>query len=672
MKFRHCTLSILILALVFFGQRPSAAAGTTEPGVARVSLIQGEVSSMRGDSGDEVAVAVNTPLVQGDKVSTDQQSRTEIQLDHANVLRLDQNTRVTLADLSRARIQVQVAQGLVGYTVLTGNEAGIEIDTPNVAIHPLHEGSFRLQVVSESETQFVVRDGEAEVSTSQGSTRVQKNQIITIQGSDNPQYQVARAPEPDEWDQWNRDRDRTIQDAQSWSHTDRYYTGAYELDSHGHWAWTPGYGWVWSPNVDPLWAPYRSGRWTFEPYWGWTWVSYEPWGWAPYHYGRWFFQNSAWWWWPGPVTPAYRPLWAPAYVSFFGLGLGIRPSSFGYHSIGWLPVGPGDYFYPWYGRGRAFSAVNITGITRVRSIANVNGAVSPLVTPGSRYAYSNVRAVLTDDRVRQAVTRVSENDFVRGRVSQASRAVSAEAIRRAQFVTGTIPAVPTRQSLRSADRPVHLASSAVRTSNTDRFFTLRQTPPSPHSFNSRAAEIQRMMQTPGQAQTITGQARDATIGGRPAVAGTQPGRTTVPRKAVNPQRPFASGQAENRPTPRDPATSPSQFSGSRPGAPTWRHFGENAPNGSSSATPPAAGNRSSFQSPSSNSFPNDRQGEWHHFTPSAQRPAERQPQNFRQPEYSRPPLEIHRPIVSERQPQLNPGRSGHGSWQGQGHQRSGR
>src|SRR5262245_57109380 len=93
----------------------------------------------------------------------------------------------------------------------------------------------------------------------------------------------------------------------------------------------------------------------------------------------------------------------------------------------------------------------------------------PLVAPGSRYSYSNVRAVLTDDRVRQAVTRVSENDFVRGRDSQASRAVSAEAIRRAQFVTGAIPAVPTHQSLRSADGPVHLASSAVKTSNTDRF-----------------------------------------------------------------------------------------------------------------------------------------------------------------------------------------------------------
>ena len=82
----------------------------------------------------------------------------------------------------------------------------------------------------------------------------------------------------------------------------------------------PDYGQVWTPYATAGWAPYRDGRWVWEPFYGWTWVSYEPWGWAPYHYGRWFFYGSSWCWWPGPLSvyPAYYPVWAPAYVSFFG------------------------------------------------------------------------------------------------------------------------------------------------------------------------------------------------------------------------------------------------------------------------------------------------------------------------------------------------------------------
>ncbi len=40
------------------------------PGAARVSMINGEVSTMRGDSGEWVAAIVNAPVVPGDTVAT--------------------------------------------------------------------------------------------------------------------------------------------------------------------------------------------------------------------------------------------------------------------------------------------------------------------------------------------------------------------------------------------------------------------------------------------------------------------------------------------------------------------------------------------------------------------------------------------------------------------------
>ena len=95
-----------------------------------------------------------------------------------------------------------------------------------------------------------------------GSTHLQQGQDAIIRGtSTDAQYKTSDAPPKDEWDRWNNDRDHTIQSAQSWSHTDRYYTGSEDLDAYGHWGNIPDYGPVWYPSVSVGWTPYRAGRW---------------------------------------------------------------------------------------------------------------------------------------------------------------------------------------------------------------------------------------------------------------------------------------------------------------------------------------------------------------------------------------------------------------------------
>ena len=56
-------------------------------GVARISLINGDVSVRRGDSGEWVAGVINAPLLTDDRVATGPNSRTEIQFDASNLLR---------------------------------------------------------------------------------------------------------------------------------------------------------------------------------------------------------------------------------------------------------------------------------------------------------------------------------------------------------------------------------------------------------------------------------------------------------------------------------------------------------------------------------------------------------------------------------------------------------
>src|ERR1700674_3929012 len=375
-------------------QGPPQQAPQNDPGAARISFTQGDVSTQHNGSTDWAAATVNTPVVTGDHISTGQNARAEIQLDHSNILRLSDQSTANVVSLSRTQMQLQIGQGLANYEVFKNNEANVEIDTPNVAIRPdMGEGSYRILVNSDGETIVDVRKGSAEISTPQGSTRVERDQRITIQGTaDSAQYQVSGAPGRDDWDKWNGDRDRTIEGAESWQHTNPNYTGTQDLDGNGQWSNVPDYGSVWFPQEGPGWAPYRDGRWVYEPYYGWTWVSYEPWGWAPYHYGRWFMYGGNWGWWPGPGFGGYRPLWAPAYVSFLGFGGGGWGVGFGggFGSVGWLPCGPGDRFFPWYGRG-----INLVNVVNINNIHNNFGGIGPLRE--GPHGFSNVDRALTDE-----------------------------------------------------------------------------------------------------------------------------------------------------------------------------------------------------------------------------------------------------------------------------------
>ena len=540
-----------------------------QPAVARLSAIQGDVSVQRGDSGDWVAATINTPLEAGDRVSTGNGGRAEVQLDYANVIRLDENSTIKITDLTATHIQIQAGQGLVEYSVFKNSQTDAEIDTPNSAVHPLRDGDYRIQVNGDSDSQLIVRSGQAEVSEPQGSTRIESGQMIDVQGTDNPQYQTLDASPKDDFDQWNENRDRTILDAQSWQHTDRYYTGTQDLDGHGHWENVPDYGQVWVPDQDSGWAPYRDGQWVWEPYYGWTWQSNESWGWAPYHYGRWFVYGGNWAWWPGPVGVyggwGYNPIWSPAYVSFFGWGDGFDVG-FGFGNIGWLPCGPGDFFNPWWGFG--VTRVGFFGFRdRDRFFRRGIGdrgfggrdfgrRENPLFR--GRNGFSNINRVENDARIRGGISSVRGNEFGHGD-ARFQRGIGTQQLRQASFMTGRLPVAPTRNSLGRLQG--HVSPAIARTSNLNNRHFFSQSRPSytPLPFNQQAQRAQQMiansrtqngamnrgsfngsrlpsapaMQRNGNAQTTRSFSNGGN--GRP-VNGTQNGRfnNTPPQSGVRP------------------------------------------------------------------------------------------------------------------------------------------
>jgi Family of unknown function (DUF6600)/FecR protein len=489
----------------------------TSTGVARVSLIKGDVSMQRGDAGEWVAVTVNTPLVPGDTIATGAGSHAEVQLDYSNVVRLDQNAEVKIADLSSSRIQLQVSHGTADLAVFQGNQANSEVDTPNVAVEPLQPGTYRIDVNSDALSLVTVRQGQVQISTPQGSTNVEAGQQITVEGAQNPQYRVENAPPSDSWDSWNLDRNRVIENAQNYNHVNRYYTGAQDLDTYGRWSYVPGYDWCWTPYVDAGWVPYSYGRWVWEPFYGWTWVSYDPWGWAPYHYGRWFLYGSSWFWWPGAVTPFYRPLWAPAYVSFFGFGYGYHRFAFGFgygfSSIGWCPLGPRDRFHRWWGHGHSFDAINFNDY-HGREFGHGRG-----------FGGSNLALLASDRRVRRGLVTMPGDRFGREAVRGNHQVVSEGMLRRADVVRGTLPVVPTRASLRVTNRAAVVPAVARGRANNTHFFTRRSVAASNRqpSFNTQAASIRRMVET-HNVRAAGANGAGANVGANRNLGASRPGR----------------------------------------------------------------------------------------------------------------------------------------------------
>ena len=331
--------------------RLAAAADQDEPGVARVALVEGDASYLRGDAEDWTGVAVNAPLVTGDRFYTGADSRAEIQLDPATYARLSSETEVSMLELGPEVTQVRMSLGLATFRVRRDPQGRhVEIDTPGAAFVVREAGVYRVTVARNGDTDLQVRDGEVTAWVANEQYQIGDGRGVAIDGiGDAARPRIYAASGADGWDEWESQRAGRIENAVSTQYVSEDIYGAADLDDHGDWQATEEYGPVWRPRVAAGWAPYTDGRWVWVDPWGWTWLDYAPWGWAPFHYGRWVYSSGWWGWAPGPIVAA--PVYAPALVGWYGGGWGGVSVSVGvgFGAIGWTPLGWGEPCFPWWG-----------------------------------------------------------------------------------------------------------------------------------------------------------------------------------------------------------------------------------------------------------------------------------------------------------------------------------
>jgi hypothetical protein len=380
-------LAALLLAVAPFAAR---ADDDDLPGrVGRIAEFAGQLYLAPQDNASEwAAIGINYPIASGDNLWVSGEGRAEVDYGGGQ-FRLAGDTNLHVSRLDDRQLALFVARGrlIIRVRVLdTGDMA--RIDTPNTQVTLTRPGLYRIDVAPDRQvTTFTVREGEGLIGLASGTQQALPGQSVTVTGMEPlaPDIQIGNGV--DGFDTWSANRDRRYERGRATAYVSRQMVGYAELDEHGTWESNPTYGAVWYPTaVAADWAPYRDGYWTTVGAWGLTWVDSAPWGYAPSHYGRWVRVGWRWAWCPGGYVA--RPHWAPALVGWYG-GAGWRlAANSGAPVYGWVPLGWGDAYQPWW-RGCSHSCW-----TRYNRGFAVDVTVRPHGPP-ARYANMGVPGAMT-------------------------------------------------------------------------------------------------------------------------------------------------------------------------------------------------------------------------------------------------------------------------------------
>jgi uncharacterized protein DUF6600/FecR-like protein len=366
---RRCLMRIFGNYLVFaFILAFPLAAVADDLGLARLSLIDGDVQVLIQDTTDWTEASINLPLNERDRVWVAENSKAELQIRGGAYTRADADTALDVLTVTADTAQFYLDRGHVYINDRRGGIRTVQVDTPLSSIRSYDNSIMMIDVSEDGVTEVSVLKGDAYAESKAGATRVTAGNTLTIRGEDNAD--LAPVSSPDEWERWNMDRDRLLS---AWGESSRYLPGelheySSDFDANGRWEYAADYGYVWTPTVvETGWSPYTVGSWIWIRG-HYVWVAHDPWCWAPCHYGRWVYLSPYGWSWVPPSPGAVY--WGPGYVGWI-----VTPDH-----VAWVPLAPGEIFYgygyygPW-SRNITTVSVNTVIVNQTYVNARVNNAV---------------------------------------------------------------------------------------------------------------------------------------------------------------------------------------------------------------------------------------------------------------------------------------------------------
>ncbi|HTI84225.1 MAG TPA: DUF6600 domain-containing protein, partial [Acetobacteraceae bacterium] len=456
------TAALAVAGLLLAQLPPPAVAQATPPPpvsqqgdpptrVGRLAQITGAVSFHTQDETSWNQAIPNYPVTTGNAFWTQPGARASIEVSASRIAMAAQ-TEFEVSNLTDTAFQSTVPQGEIYLRIRSAAPNEIyAVQTPRGLVTFSSPGRYGVVAGdTQNPTEVTVIQGSAHIEGPGITMDVAGNQTATMTGMDSFQGNIAPA-QPDAFltAMLNGERQTATPPPQVVASM----PGGDDLSAYGTWSDTSDYGQVWYPQVAPDWVPYRDGQWAYVEPWGWTWVDSDPWGFAPFHYGRWVDTGGRWGWVPGASVEG-PPVYAPALVTFIGVGAAVGVgigAALAAGRIGWFPLGPREAYRPWYRASPTYLRnVNIRHVTNITTI-NQNVTVNNFIN--RRAATVVPTAAMTGSRpVGRFAQRVDP-----AQLAQARPLIGAQPMRPGATTVGVTPAVARQFNLpasASAGRPV--------------------------------------------------------------------------------------------------------------------------------------------------------------------------------------------------------------------------
>jgi hypothetical protein len=267
-----------------------------------------------------------------------------------------------------------------------------------------------------------------------------------------------------------------------------------------------------------------------------------------------------------------------------------------------------------------------------------------------------------DERVRGGISTVATGQFGTGRAAPVG--VSSETFRGGRMIAGSLPVVPTRAALSVSNRPA-AASTLPRGGEPSHFFSKAQPAAAPQSFDRQVSRMQQSIQHNGAGSAQSFSRGESAVQNRPQVQAQTPARGTLAMPSSGVARSALGSEGsewrrfDSTPSQRD--NSVGRSAGSGAGSINNNSVNNNnVPRPGNSARPDTQAN----------------DGGWRHFSPQSAGSGDRVNTDRGNTDrvnnggamnggrsmvadsprsYSRPPLEMRQPIVTQRASEVRGG-----------------
>ena len=202
-------LFVLFAAALIFSAlipAPSPAQSSSQARIVRLSFVEGTVTIYRPDADQWAKAFVNTPIQQGFKLATDDNSFAEVEFENGSTVRLGQSSELDFTNLSLSpegsKINhLALMQGYATFAVVPERGDTYEVGAASSTYTATGKTMFRIDL-EQSGQRLEVFKGNVDVQGPYGSGAVARNQVLELApGSANP-FQVTVGITEDAWDQW--------------------------------------------------------------------------------------------------------------------------------------------------------------------------------------------------------------------------------------------------------------------------------------------------------------------------------------------------------------------------------------------------------------------------------------------------------------------------------------